>query len=74
MKKPPPKRPAAPVEKKPPPENPTPPEEGKKFITKVIIMLPKQRAQELAEQINTLRKEHSELLNGPLGELLDLIK
>jgi len=60
--------------KNPPPKKPVAKEEKKEFVTKTIIMLPMQRAKELAEQINALRKEHPDLLNGPLGELLDLIK
>jgi hypothetical protein len=59
---------------KTPPKRPPSTPAKKEFVPKTVIMFSTQRAKELAAQINEIRKEHPDLLNGPLGELLDLIK
>ena len=59
---------------KTPPKRPPPQPTKKTFVPKTIIMFSTQKAKELAAQINEIRKEHPDLINGPLGELIDLIK
>lgn len=59
---------------KTPPRVPPPKKTVKIFEPKTIIMFSTEQAQKLANQLEKIRKEHPELFNGPLGDLINLIK